>query len=165
MKKAAFWILVLFMIAKPAQVEAGQVKLDTAVIESFTNEIGDMYGFCPEFLQAVIEKESSNIPDAVNGECVGLMQINPKWHEDRMQRLGVTDLMDPFSNILVGTDYLSELYAESVEKGYGDDMYYVLMRYNMKCSTVNSLWESMEFSEYAMSVADRAAELEIEHGK
>ena len=41
-------------------------------------------------------------------ESFGLMQIQPKWHEDRMRRLGVTDLLDPEQNVRVGADLLSE---------------------------------------------------------
>lgn len=72
----------------------------------YTEEIGEMYGICPEFIQAVIEHESGGDPRANNGICCGLMQIYPKYHKDRMARLGVTDLYDPYSNILVGTDLL-----------------------------------------------------------
>ena len=43
------------------------------------------------------------------GESYGYMQVQPKWHTDRMERLGVTDLMDPYSNFRVGLDYLAEL--------------------------------------------------------
>jgi soluble lytic murein transglycosylase-like protein len=49
------------------------------------------------------------------GDSVGYMQVQKKYHGDRMERLGVTDLFDPYSNFLVGCDYLVEL----VEK-YGD---------------------------------------------
>lgn len=43
------------------------------------------------------------------GESYGYMQIQPKWHAERMERLGVTDLMDPASNFRVACDYLAEL--------------------------------------------------------
>ncbi len=50
-----------------------------------------------------------------SGAAYGYMQVHPRWHRDRMIKYGVTDLMDPMSNFLVGTDYL----AECVEKrGY-----------------------------------------------
>lgn len=44
-----------------------------------------------------------------DGASFGYMQIQKKWHKDRMARLGVTDLMDPASNFRVGCDYLAEL--------------------------------------------------------
>ena len=37
------------------------------------------------------------------------MQVRRRWHEDRMARLGVTDLADPYGNFRVGCDYLAEL--------------------------------------------------------
>lgn len=46
------------------------------------------------------------------GDSYGYMQVQPKWHKDRMARLGVTDLLDPYSNFLVGCDFLAELLAK-----------------------------------------------------
>ena len=40
------------------------------------------------------------------------MQIQPRWHEERMERLGVTDLSDPYSNFRVGCDFLAELLSK-----------------------------------------------------
>lgn len=46
-----------------------------------------------------------------DGASAGYMQIQQKWHWDRMERLGVTDLMEPSGNFRVGCDFLAELYA------------------------------------------------------
>ena len=46
------------------------------------------------------------------GDSYGYMQVQPRWHRDRMARLGVTDLLDPYSNFLVGCDFLAELLAK-----------------------------------------------------
>lgn len=43
------------------------------------------------------------------GESAGYMQVQEKWHRERMERLGVTDLLDPYGNFLVGLDFLAEL--------------------------------------------------------
>jgi soluble lytic murein transglycosylase-like protein len=43
------------------------------------------------------------------GESFGFMQVQPRWHGERMERLGVTDLSDPYGNFLVGLDFLAEL--------------------------------------------------------
>ena len=63
-----------------------------------------------ELALAVVRKESTfqNIIGD-SGDSVGYMQIQPRWHKERMERLGVTDLRDPFSNFRVGCDYLAEL--------------------------------------------------------
>lgn len=47
-----------------------------------------------------------------DGASAGYMQIQQKWHWDRMERLGVTDLMEPRGNFRVGCDFLSELYEK-----------------------------------------------------
>lgn len=65
---------------------------------------------CPELVEAVIERESNWNPAAVNGDCVGLMQVDQLQHWTRMQQLGVVDLTDPYDNILVGVDFLEELF-------------------------------------------------------
>ena len=63
-----------------------------------------------ELALAVIWQETDfrNIPGD-KGESFGYMQVQPKWHTERMERLGVTDLDDPYSNFLVGLDFLAEL--------------------------------------------------------
>lgn len=43
------------------------------------------------------------------GESFGFMQVQPRWHGERMERLGVSDLSDPYGNFLVGLDFLAEL--------------------------------------------------------
>ena len=58
---------------------------------------------------SVIQQET-NFQNIVgdNGNSYGYMQVQPRWHQERMDRLGVTDLMDPASNFRVGCDYLAE---------------------------------------------------------
>lgn len=66
---------------------------------------------CPyELALAVIFRESSykNV-NGDNGSSVGYMQIQPRWNQTRMERLGVSDLSDPLSNFRVGCDLLTEL--------------------------------------------------------
>lgn len=43
------------------------------------------------------------------GKAYGYMQIQERFHRERMDRLGVTDLMDAESNFRVGCDILNEL--------------------------------------------------------
>lgn len=60
----------------------------------------------------LIEKES-NFRNLIgdHGASAGYMQIQQKWHRDRMERLGVKDLLEPSGNFRVGCDFLAELYA------------------------------------------------------
>lgn len=119
---------------------------------------GEEYGICPELLMAIIETESGGKADAQNGSCVGLLQISEKWHKSRMKELGVTDLMDEESNILVGCDYLSELFEEY------EDAALVLMIYHGEKNAITN-WEKGDISSYALRILSRSAELEEIHGK
>lgn len=58
------------------------------------------------------------------GNSYGYMQVQPRWHSGRMERLGVSDLLDPYGNFLVGCDYLAELV------GKYDDIEKALVAYN-----------------------------------
>ena len=63
-----------------------------------------------ELALAVIWKETdfrNIIGDS--GDSIGYMQVQPRWHKERMERLDVDDLQDPFGNFRVGCDYIAEL--------------------------------------------------------
>lgn len=64
-----------------------------------------------EYIRALIYHESRYDPNCwgKSTNVQGLMQIMPKWHMERARNLGVTDLFDPYGNILVGCDLLSEM--------------------------------------------------------
>ena len=78
-------------------------------INGYIREICSQYNMEPEFVQGLVYQESRYDIYAKNQSCVGLMQINTYYHADRAKRLGITDFYDPYSNILLGVDYLSEL--------------------------------------------------------
>ena len=146
-------------LANPLEVNAkSHEPILSDEIVSMCDEIGEQYGICSELLQAMIEKESTGNPDAVNGGCKGLMQVSIKYHKDRMEKLGVEDIFDPYSNILVGADYLSELFNEHEDVGL------VLMIYN-GTSNAKEKAERGEFTRYVEKILDRSAELERLHGK
>lgn len=65
----------------------------------------------PAIVVAMAFTESTYDTDAVGdgGNSYGLLQVQPRWHYERMQRLGCTDLLDPYQNVIVGVDYLAEL--------------------------------------------------------
>lgn len=65
----------------------------------------------PAIVIAMAYKESSYNPEAVGDNCnsYGLLQVQPKWHYERMQKLNCTDLLDPYQNVTVAVDYLGEL--------------------------------------------------------
>ena len=159
-KCAAAAAFIICLVMQVGITEAApQKKISEEMLIEYTEEIGQQYGICPELLQAIAERESSLRIYATNGTCKGLMQISEKWHRDRMERLGVTDIYDAYGNILLAADYLAELAEES------DDLYYVLMRYNMKKSTAKKLYEVGQYTDYAVGIVERSAELERLHGK
>lgn len=71
----------------------------------------DRHGIDPAIVMAMIDRESDFRPWVVGdgGDSFGLMQIQPKWHKARMEKLGATDLLNPYQNVSVGIDYLAEL--------------------------------------------------------
>lgn len=64
----------------------------------------------PEYVCAIVYHESRFDPLAQNKDtdARGLTQIRPKWHAERAKSLGVSDLYDPYGNLLVCFDILSE---------------------------------------------------------
>ena len=75
------------------------------------DKIAKRYGLNPDIVKALIEEESGWLASAEgdNGNSIGLMQIQERWHKERLTRLGITNLYDPEQNVTVGCDILSEL--------------------------------------------------------
>ena len=146
--------LVIMSVIIDRKVEAAEHKAD---LEQYI-EILCAPDICPEFVEAIIERESRWDPRAVNGDCIGLMQISERWHRERMQELGVKNLKDPLDNILVGVDYLRELFERYEDPGV------VLMVYNGD-SRAKDLQATEKLSKYAEWILNRSAELERQHGK
>lgn len=86
-----------------------------------------LYGACLEFgveyeLALVVIEQETNFKNIMGdgGSAYGYFQIWPKWHSDRMEELGVTDLNDPESNFRVGCHFLRECIDKyGLEKGLG----------------------------------------------
>lgn len=104
----------------------------------------------PSLVRSVIMSESSFNPKAKNDSHVGLMQVSTKWHRERAKRLGVNDLYDPYGNVAVGVDYLSEL----IEQTHGD-VAWALMIYNMGFQTAYQLHQQGKVSSYASKILSR----------
>lgn len=158
---ATMYGFVLMMILLKASVCMGEYS-DTRIDDEYVGyiiDISEQYGVAPELIEAIIEAESGGDADAVSPHgAIGLMQIVPKYNEDRMERLGVTDLHDPYSNILVGTDLLME-YADRYE-----DLPTVLMCYNEgEYSDAVNRADDGYISEYAKKVIRRSDQLQRLH--
>lgn len=137
-------------------VETCNGYLSETTIKNITTQIGTLYDIPSEILQALMFVESSNYIYATSScNAQGLCQIMPKWHYNRMSRLGVTDLYDPYSNVLVCADILNDLrYGQ-----YGYDWSWVLMAYNMGEHGATIRYESGEVSNYANKIITKAYEL------
>lgn len=107
---------------------------------------------------AVICKESGYDAGTVGdgGNSLGLMQIQGKWHRERMERLGCDDLMNPFQNVTVGIDILANLLYR-----YEGEPERALMAYNAGVAGANTYWFSkgVYSTEYSRAVMAKAEEL------
>lgn len=95
------------------------VPLDTElqlhiISEAVEHDIDPAIIFAMAFHESTYKAD--NIGDG--GNSYGLLQVQPKWHWERMKRFGCTDkdgLLDPYMNVTVAVDYLAEQIAR-----YGD---------------------------------------------
>lgn len=124
-------------------------------LQEYIFMVCELYEMEPAIIVAMIEKESTYRADCMgdNGRSYGLMQIQKRWHEQRMLDLGVTDLLDPCQNVAVGIDYISELQRNEL------GIYWSLMAYNGGIAYANRLREQDIVSDYAAYVVDRSEEL------
>jgi soluble lytic murein transglycosylase-like protein len=104
----------------------------------------------PEVIMSMIYAESRYNPKSQNGNCVGLMQVSTRWHSERAAKLGVTNLYDPYGNILVGIDYFAELLRDY------KDVRLALMLYSMKHKDAFDMYARGEISSYTKAVLARA---------
>lgn len=125
-------------------------------LQDYIFELCDEKCIDPAIIIAMIDKESKFDIDIIGdkGKSYGLMQIQPRWHKERMEELGVTDLLDPYQNVTVGIDILAEL-LES-----GKSLEWALMAYNGGHSYANRLTDEGRLSTYASTVIENASELE-----
>lgn len=119
-------------------------------LQKFIFELCEEKQIDPAIIVAMCWKESTYRPGAIGdgGNSLGLMQIQPRWHSGRMERLGCPNLLDPYQNITVGVDYLCELLNR-----YGD-MAAALTTYNRGSY-------SGTVTNYAYSVLAKAASLGV----
>lgn len=129
-------------------------------MQVYTYCVCKQYGVRYDLVVALIEKESGYKFDKVgdDGHSIGYMQIYEECHRDRMERLNVTDLMNPYQNVLVGIDYLSEL----IER-YGT-IQDALAAYNYgEQGAKQHLWKNgIYVYEYNQTIMSRMKEIEEE---
>lgn len=167
--KVTLFVFIVMLVIGLFGFSKGILKAETndtyisAEYVRYCEIIGAKYNVSPELLEAIIETESSGKANVTNssGTCIGLMQVNANYQKDRMRKLGVNTLYDPYGNILVGTDLLME-YAMKYE-----DLALVLTAYN--CGEYSKTFKNVQSTgtipSYAQKIMNRAEELERVHGK
>lgn len=148
--------------AETTATEAPVTLYDVPLAEELQLHIiqtSEAHDIDPAVVIGVIWKESSYRPATKGdgGDSLGLMQIQPKWHKERMDRLDCPDLLDPFQNVTVGIDILAGL----IDK-YDGNISMALMAYNAGVTGANRHWFSKGIysNSYSKAVLDKAAELE-----
>lgn len=118
----------------------------------------EKYHIDPAIVTAMIFKESTYRSHLLGdgGKSYGLMQVQKRWHEERMDKLGVTDLFDPFQNVTVGIDIL----AGHIE-AYDGNVEMALVAYNMGTTGArrNCFSKGVYSSKYSRAVLEKAEEL------
>ena len=173
-EKAALWLfLIVAIIAllgmrfagseepedpQPARspVTIYDVPLD-AELQTYIAETCGRYGVDVPLVLAIIGQESNYNAHAVgdSGNSLGLMQIQPRWHQGRMDRLGMDDLLDPHQNVTVGIDLLAELIEHGGEK-------WAVMTYNAGAVAADNYMAIGVTTDYAAGVMKLREEIENE---
>lgn len=130
-------------------------------LQLYIANLCEEYHTDPALVIAMIGVESSYNADAVGdgGDSVGLMQIQSKWHQERMARLGASDLTNPYENVIVGIDYIAEQLAE------GQGVEWALMAYNGGVAYANEMTAAGKVSDYATEVMAIAYKLTAERAE
>lgn len=127
-------------------------------LQHYIVKLCDEYCVSASLVIAVIERESSFDMSAIgdNGRSFGLMQIQEYHHIERMDRLGVDNLLNPYQNVLVGIDILAEKLANY------DTVGEALTAYNAGDSGAYKHYfcKGIYASNYAEEIIKRAEELE-----
>lgn len=90
------------MIVKTVQAEDVKQK-------DYIEETAESYGISPKLVKAIIKVESGGDTNAIgdNGDSLGLMQIQPRYHAQRLKE--GESLLDPKVNVRIGCEILSEI--------------------------------------------------------
>ena len=147
--------LVLAPEPEPAPPERTyyDVPLDRD-LQDYIFYLGETYNIQPAVIVAMIHRESNFNQYCIgdDGRSAGLMQIQAKWHIERMINLNCTDLFNPYQNITVGVNYLAELRDQ-----YGD-IAPALTAYNQGSYKGT-------ITDYATSILRKAGELNESYGE
>lgn len=131
--------------SKPAAVES-IVEIKAPVVSSYDyvpmsenlkshiKHVSEFYGIEERIVYNIIYLESRFNKDARNKLCYGLMQVNKKyagkyitWGDEIDKCVPTTDIMNPYTNIVIGIRILKSWKNESIRLGYEQTKSYIEM--------------------------------------
>lgn len=159
-KAIAIMALAVFMLgcaSAPNVTPRYAVPLDDE-IHNFTVNLCENHHINPAIIFAMMDVESDYNARAVGdyGQAFGLLQVQPQWHGERINRLECWDLYDPKNNVTVAVDYLVEL----LEK-YDGNIEMALVAYNRGAygAQRDLFSKGIYESEYSRKVLEEAQKL------
>ena len=140
------------------EYEPESTNLTQDSVHSMAEVIGEQYGISPILLQAIARVESQYATDLTNSSgAVGICQVVPKYNKDRMDRLGITDLKNPYYNMVLCAEYIKDMRTLSP---YGNDQNFIIMSYHAGINGATSKYEKNMSTDYVTSVNQTIKELE-----
>lgn len=108
---------------------------------------------------AMIEAESGYQWDATADDATGYMQIIPEYHKERMNKIGVQNVDNPYQNIRTGVDCMAELL-----KKYQNNYHKALTAYRWGPTGAERNYFSQKkyTCEYAEAVLEKASRIKRE---
>ena len=159
---------VLPLIAKATPIEEEESKIEFMAFDvPLEDELQlhiltecEKYGIDPAIITAMAFKESRYQADAIgdNGKSFGLLQIQQRYQEERMAKLGCSDLLDPYENVTVAVDILAEMLNH-----YDGNIEMAITAYNMGMTGAykNCFSKGVYSSKYCNAVMEKAEELRM----
>ena len=146
------------IIEPEPEIDIYPVNLD-ADLQRYIIETCEEYMINPSIIIAMCFYESSFNADAIgdNGECMGLMGINPRWCWPEMEKLNCPDMRDPYQNVTVGIDILAQKMAK-----YDGNPEMALMSYNAGDAGAHRLWfdKGIYSTTYSSNIMNRSLALD-----
>ena len=145
------------------------VKVDLITYEAMFREIAPRYDLDWRLLARIAYQESRFKSSAIGKKNEqGLMQIMPVTWNEWAPKVGVSDPLDPYSNVLVGAAYLAFLRDYLSAKGYQQG-HWMLVAYNWGPDNLrrllenNGQWTDVPEKQrrYALNILQTAGELPL----
>lgn len=146
-------VVCVFSFSINANAISDEIPL-SGYIQVFCWEVGNQFDISAPLLMSIVYQESKGNPKAKNGACIGLTQCNPRYFKGYMNELEITDLSNPYQNILLCGKQLSVWFEQ-----YGDlDVYLIVEMWNEGEQNALRTHSEKKPSRYAKQIIEREAE-------